>query len=136
MPTIENGAPAPATPSRTDKPLAPYVSLRVDRVENGFRVSTWHDDDHIERVAYTPAEAGAAVAEMLARHMPADALAYAPRVALIPSRQELLDRIALKAAGRKAAKATVKAARTIKTKPADTAATAAPAKARRGTTKG
>lgn len=67
-------------------PPKPFTYVSADRIENGFiiRGHTGNfGEDHATRVAHTPAEAGAAVAELLQRHMAAEELKGAPGLAIL-----------------------------------------------------
>lgn len=108
--------------AEADKPL-PTNWVSVDRVENGFLVGASFRNDpdgRTQRIAHTPAEAGAAVAELLARHMPAADLGTFPRFAVIrpapvvPARKVA----AAKAEVAKLGTATAKPARKASRKPA------------------
>lgn len=101
--------PAPAEPLPT-----PWLS--VERVENGFVIGAHFPSDRdsrAQRIAHTPAEAGAAVAELLARHMPAARLDTFPRFAVIrpPAVVPARKVAALKAEVAKLGTATAKPAR-------------------------
>ncbi len=74
------------TPAAEPAPPKPYGYVSIDRIENGFIVRA-HTANFAEdlptRVAYSPAEAGAAVAELLQRHMAAEDLKEAPGYAVL-----------------------------------------------------
>jgi hypothetical protein len=64
----------------------PHAYIGIDRIENGFIIrahAARMADDFATRVAYSPAEAGAAVAELLKRHMSAEDLKGAPDFAVL-----------------------------------------------------